>query len=83
MEVEYQWYCTGINHGGDEIVISFLLAPPCQEQEQVKDNVAEMEGNPEPPEKDSFPVEHTKLEERNDTWKAYGFEKVEWSPFMF
>ena len=36
VEVEPQPYCTEFNREGDEITVSFLLAPPHQEQEQVE-----------------------------------------------
>ena len=82
-EGEPQQYHTEFNHKGGEIVISFLPAPPHEDQEQVEDNAVEVEEKPEPPKKDSLPVEHPKIGERPDTVKAYDFKKMEWLPFQF
>ena len=82
MEVEPQWYHTELNCEEDEIFISFLLAPPCEDQEQVENNAVEVKDYPDPLRKDNLPVEHPKFGERPNTGKAYDFEKeVEWLPF--
>ena len=49
VEVDPQWYHTEFNCEGDEIVISFLLAPPHEDQEQVENNAVVVEENPDPP----------------------------------
>ena len=52
----------------------------------MKNNVVKVEENPDPPKKDTLPVEHPKFGEMPDTWKAYDFEKkkeVEQLPFQF
>ena len=83
VDIEPQEYHTEFNFGGDEIVISFLLAPPCEDQAQVENNGVEVEENPDLPKKDNLPVEHPKFGERPDTGKAYNFEKeVEGLPFQ-
>ena len=43
MEVEPKQYHTELNHEGHEIVISFMLAPPCEDQEQLVNNAVEVE----------------------------------------
>ena len=63
VEVEPQWYHSEINHGRDEIVISFLLEPPHEDQEQVENNTVEVEENPDPPKKDILPLEYPKFGE--------------------
>ena len=57
------------------MVISFLLAPPHEEQEQVESNAVEVEENPDPPKMDTFPVKYQKFAERPDTGKAYDFKE--------
>ena len=61
VEVEPQQYCTEFNHEGDGITISFLLAPPQEEQKQVENNVVEVEENPDPPKEINDPVEYQNL----------------------
>ena len=70
VEVEPQWYCTEINQQGNELVISFLPAPPCEEQGQVENNAVDVEENPDLPKNDTLTVEHPKFGERPDTDKA-------------
>ena len=41
------------------MVTAFLLAPPCEEQEQVENNAVKVEGNPDPQQKDTLPEEYT------------------------
>ena len=84
VEVEPQWYHTEFNCEGDEIVISFLLEPPHEGQDQVENNTMEVEENPDPPKENNLQMEHPKFQERPDTWKADDFKKeVEWLPFKF
>ena len=84
VEVEPQQYLIKISWEGDEMIISFLLAPPYEEQEQVENNVMELEENWDTPKKDTLPVDHPKFGERPETGKAYDFEKeVEQLPFQF
>ena len=50
VEIETQWYPTEFNHHeGDEIFISFILAPPCEGKEHVESNAVEVKENPDPP----------------------------------
>ena len=74
VEVEPQQYHTELNHEGHEIVISFMLAPPGEDQEQLENNAVELEENPDPPKEDNLPVQHPKFRERPDTGKAYDFK---------
>ena len=84
VEVEPQQYCTEFNHKGDEIIISFMPAPPHEEQEQVENNAVEVEQNMDPPKEKDIPVEYPKFGERPDTGKAYDFKKeIEQLPFKF
>ena len=62
VKVKPQWYCTEFDHEGDKIIISFRLAPPCEGQEQVKNNAVKVEENPNPPKEDNSTVKHPKLE---------------------
>ena len=73
-EVEPQWYCTMIIWEGDEMFISFLLAPSCEEQEQVENNVVKVEENPDLPKKD---ISSGTSKVWREAWpgKAYNFEK--------
>ena len=81
-EVEPQPYCTEFNHEGDEITVSFLLAPPHQEQDQEKNNAVEGEENLDPPKEKDNSVEYPKFGERPYTGKVYDFAKeVEQLPF--
>ena len=75
VEVEPQQYHTELNHEGDDITISFLLAPPHEGQEQVENNTVKVEENPDPPKENNIPVEHPKFGESPDTGKAYDFKK--------
>ena len=43
VEVELQQYHTELSHEGDEITISFLLAPLHKGQEQVENNAVEVD----------------------------------------
>ena len=84
VEVELWQYCTEFNHEGDEITVSFPLAPPHQEQEQVENNAVEVEENVDPPKQKDNPVEYPKIGERPDIGKVYNFAKeIEWLPFKF
>ena len=49
VEIEPQRYHTEFNCEGNEIVISFLLAPPCEGKEQVENYAVGVEENPDPP----------------------------------
>ena len=82
VEVEPQQYHTEFIHERDAIVISFLLTPPCEDQEQVENNAVEVEENPAYKRKDNHPVDQPKFGERPDIRKAYDFEKVEQLPFQ-
>ena len=75
VEVEPQQYHTEFNHEGDEITVSFLLAPPHQGQEQVENNAVEVEENLDPPKEKNIQVEYPKFGERPETGKAYDFKK--------
>ena len=75
VEVEPQQYHTDFNHEGDEITISFLLAPPHEGQEQVENNAVVVEENPDPPKEINIPVEYPKFGERPDNQRAYNFKK--------
>ena len=84
VEVEPQQYCTEFNHKGDEISISFQLAPPHEGQEQVENNAEEVEENMDPPKEKDIPVECPKFGERPDTGNAYDFKtEIEQIPFKF
>ena len=75
VEVEPQWYHTEFDSEGDEIVISFLLVLPHEDQEQVENNAVVVEENPDPPKEDNLPVDHPKSREMTDTGKAYDLKK--------
>ena len=61
VEVVPQQYHTEINQEGDEMVISFLLVPPCEEQEQVENNAVEVEETPD--------AAKRILSQRNKVWR--------------
>ena len=66
------------------MVISFLLAPPCEDHKQVEINAVKVKEYPDPPKKATLPEEYPKVGERLDTGKAYDFnEELEWLPFQF
>ena len=84
VEVESQQYCKQINRERDEMIISFLLAPPCEEKKQVESKAVEVEENLDPQQRDSLPEDYPKFGERPETGKAYDFkEEVAWLPFQF
>ena len=84
VELEPQWYHTEINREGDEMIILFLPAPPCEEQKQVESKAVEVEENLDPQQKDTLPEDYPKFGDRPDTVKAYDFkEEVAWLWFWF
>ena len=70
VEVEPQQYCTEFYLEGDEITVSFLLAPLPLGHEQMENNAVEVEENLNPPKEKDIPVEYPKFGERPDTGKA-------------
>ena len=74
VEVEPQQYHTEFNHEGDEITISFLLAPPHEGQEQVENNAVKVEENPDQPKESKILVEYPRFGQRPDTRKACDFK---------
>ena len=84
VEVNPQQYCTKFNCEGDEITVSFLLAPPHEGQEQVENNAVEVEENMDSPKEKDIPVEYPKFGERSDTGEVYDYKtEIEWLPFKF
>ena len=57
------------------MVISFLPAPPCEDQGQVENKAVDMKETPDQQNKDTLPEEYPKFGERPDTGKAYDFKK--------
>ena len=84
MEVKPQQYHSEFNHEGDDITISFLLAPPHEGQEQVENNAVEVEENPEQPKESKILVEYPRFGQRPDTKKACDFKtEIEQLPLKF
>ena len=75
VEVEPQCYHTEINQEGGEMVISFLSAPQCEDQEQVENNAVEVDENLHLLKEDTLPEEYPKFRERTDTGKAIIFRR--------